>query len=413
VDERLPTVFQWEKAARDSIITHFVGEVMPWGLRNAKEPSATRANFDGRGTMPVDSHEFGLSPYGCYNMAGNVKEWCLNEMTGGFAAAGGSWDGPDYLFYSIGALPGFYSASSVGFRCVRMSQEDTHDDGARSINTAGLTPSYTPVDETTFKSFLGYYKYDKRPVDAQVVEYAETEDWIREKVTLAGAGSDRIIAYLYLPKRAARPFQCINLVPGLDIFFSRGASEYVEWLLPAQIKAGRAVLALVPRGAVERANGLEFEYHTVKYRDQLVLWVTEYRMGLDYLATREDIDMCKISHLGFSWGSAEFGIVHAAIEDRYSSIVFIGAGFWPPPLSALPEANMVNFASRIRPPKLMLHGRNDEELVYKSMGLPFYNLMKEPKRLELVDGGHMPSLEVRTPIINKFLDETLGPVKFE
>ncbi len=82
-------------------------------------------------------------------------------------------------------------------------------------------------------------------------------------------------------------------------------------------------------------------------------------------------------------------------------------------LSHLPEANEVNFVPRIKPPKLVLHGRYDEVFPFETWALPLYKLLSEPKRLEVVDGGHMPPLEIRVPIINNWLDETLGPVKFE
>jgi len=42
---------------------------------------------------------------------------------------------------------------------------------------------------------------------------------------------------------------------------------------------------------------------------------------------------------------------------------------------------------------------------------PLYKLLPEPKRLALFDGGHFASLEVAAPIVNGWLDETLGPVK--
>lgn len=79
----------------------------------------------------------------------------------------------------------------------------------------------------------------------------------------------------------------------------------------------------------------------------------------------------------------------------------------------LPEANPINFAPRIKPPKLLLNGKYDEASPYETEALPLYNLLCEPKRLALLDGGHVPPLEERVPVINKWLDETLGPVKFE
>ena len=145
----------------------------------------------------------------------------------------------------------------------------------------------------------------------------------------------------------------------------------------------------------------------------MIHYANEYRMGLDYLATRDDIDMEKIGHIGFSWGSASFGVILAAIEERYKSIIFIGAGLHPNFRPFLPEANLVNFAPYIEAPKLILHGAYDEEFSYRLHALPLYDLLREPKRIEKVEGGHMPSMEVRVPIINQWLDETLGPVKFD
>ncbi|MCG8606831.1 SUMF1/EgtB/PvdO family nonheme iron enzyme, partial [bacterium] len=415
VGKRLPTVFQWEKAARDGLRTRFVGLVMPWGVVSSEEATQGRANFGGRDTVPVDSYEFGLSPFGCYNMGGNVREWCLNERAGGFVTTGGSWEGPSYLFGIFGALPGLNSTSSLGFRCVKMPAGAWGDQGSMRFRKT-LTTSYRPVDDTTFNGFLGYYKYDKKPLDSKIVETIETEYWTREKVIFAGLSKDwPVIAYVYLPKRAAKPFQCINLVPGGDIFFSRSASEYAEWLLAAHIKAGRAVMSMVPRGGVERPPSADYvspEPHTVEYRERTVRWVTEYRIALDYLATRGDIDMDKIAYFGFSWGG--IGLLPlTAVEDRYRSIILIGGGVYPGMLSHLPEANEVNFVPRIKPPKLMLHGRYDEVQTFETWALPLYNLMKEPKRLEAVESGHMPPVEIRVPIINDWLDETMGPVKFE
>lgn len=415
VGKSLPTIFQWEKAARGGDFTHFEGSVMPWGLMSPKETGEHRANFEGRGTAPVESYEFGISPFGCYNMAGNVKEWCLNEMTGGYATTGGSWEDPAYLFGHTGVFQGFYSSHSLGFRPVRNSGGTTGDKGTTRISLETQTPTYSPVDEKTFKSFLSHYQYDKRPLNAQVVEKKDTPDWTREKILFTGVQSDRITAYLYLPKRAAKPFQCINFVPGSDVFYARRVPEEAEWLLGPQIKSGRALMAVVPKGALEREDRPAYippELSSVNYRQRVVLHATEFSLGLDYLATRDDIRLNKLAYLGLSWGAGS-RLIFAAVDDRYRSVILLGGGIGHIFRQILPEANPINFAPRIKPPKLLLNGKYDEVCPYEAEALPLYNLLSEPKRLALLDGGHVPPLEERVPIINKWLDETLGPVKFE
>ena len=267
------------------------------------------------------------------------------------------------------------------------------------------------MDDATFRSFSSYYRYDKKPGTAEHVETIETPDWTREKLTLAGAGDDRIIAYLYLPKRSRPPYQCINWAPSGTVIAGRTVAQEAEAILAPQIKSGRAVMAVVPKYALERAVpplppiG---ERTPVFSRNFALRYIAEFRMGLDYLESREEIDMQRIAHAGFSWGAERSALVFIAVEPRIKSAILMGAEL--DPRNYLPEVNVVNFVPRIKVPTLVLNGKYDEELPFEPNGRALFELLPEPKRLELVETGHLPSIEIRTPIINEFLDETLGPV---
>jgi len=334
-------------------------------------------------------------------------------MTGGYATTGGSWEDPIYMFSQFGAFDGFHASHSLGFRCVRNTSNN--DQGTMQIDLEKLTPSYTPVDEQTFKSFLSHYKYDRRPLDAKMIEEKDTADWIREKIAFVGVGGDRIMAYLYLPKRAARPFQCIVYAPGVSVFYSTRVSDQAELVLAPHIKSGRAVLAVVLKGAIEREWGADRAVpapKSVQFREEIVLHATELSLGIDYLKTREDIDTEKLAYLGLSWGAgSRLGL--AAVEPRYKSVILLAGGIDERMQPTQPEASNINFAPYIKPPKLLLNGKYDEEHPWFTRGLPLYNLLREPKKYVLVDGGHLPPVELRAPIINQWLDETLGSVKFQ
>jgi eukaryotic-like serine/threonine-protein kinase len=409
--KRLPTIFQWEKAARNGNAGMAGVSVMPWGAFYPGDSLENRANF-GPGTLATTSAEFGMSPFGAYNMAGNVAEWTSNDSSDGFLATGGSWSDATYSFSRFGGRPGFFSSEKLGFRCARDAAASAGDQGGMRIELDQEVPRYTAPSPQVFAALASTYRYEKTPLDPRIEQTIDTAEWQRQRITFNAANGARAIAYLYLPNHAARPLQVIHFIPAGDVESGyRSLLDSMEERMAPFVRGGRAAFAVVLEGYIERLRPAGFvrpDISTVEFTDFIVGRATDLRRGLDYLETRTDIDRTRMAAFAQSAGS--LGIVLAALETRYRAVVFIGTGLPGFFRATSAAANPITFASQIRAPKLVLQGRYDEDTPLRTATEPFVKLLSEPKRLTLYDGGHVPSIEVSMSSISPWLEEQLGRV---
>jgi dienelactone hydrolase len=404
---KLPTIYQWERAARPRLDT--VDNVFPWGAMREGTDATERSNFLGGDTVPVDSMPFGASPVGALHMAGNVSEWCRNVHPPGYAARGGSFRDAMYAFGQTAALPGFYTAPTLGFRCVVSGDGD---EGDIALNPSGDVPVYKPVDDAKFAEFRKRYEYPQTPLNARVVERVEAADWTREKITFDVNGKV-VPAYLYLPKGFKPPFQTIQFAPAGDVTAGlRTVTHSIEIIFPPLIRAGRAVFSVELEGFIGRPRPPGFQL-PARDRDEWVEYtvgrVTEMRRGLDYLMSRPDIDHDRVALIGISAGGGP-GVFATALESRYRAVVFAGTGIARREIVYAPAANRINFVPRIKGPTLMVQGRYDEDTSLKSEAEPLFRLLPEPKRIELYDGPHVAPIEFFIPKVTNWLDEKMGKV---
>ena len=397
VGKSLPTVRHWRRAASFSMFA------------NILEPS----NFSGRGPAAVGANQ-GLSPFGVYDMAGNVKEWTWNAAGDRRGILGGGWNETSYMFSDPDAQDPFTRGVSYGFRCAKYPAP---------IASELLEPFQLhrkdywkppPVDDQTFATLSRLYAYDKTPLEPQS-EYRDdsAEHWIKEKVSFRAVyGSERLAGYLYLPKSGKPPFQVVIHGPGgyaHGLPSSETGIRFSEFDFLMQ--TGRAVFVPVFKGTFERRPPPDAGPNAL--RDVDIQYAKDLFQSIDYLQSRPDVDRNRIGYYGISSG-AYHGVFALAQEPRVKAAVLAGAGLitFPKP----PELELHNFAPRVRTPVMMLNGRLDFAYPLEESQKPLFRLLGTQdanKRHVLFEGGHVPPFHGVMREVLAWFDQYLGPVEIQ
>jgi serine/threonine protein kinase/dienelactone hydrolase len=397
----LPTAYHWTRASQAPAYTPLI---------------APGSNFGPEGTRPVGS-EGALSGFGTTDMAGNVKEWCLNETRDGQRLIlGGGFGEPGYMFINTDAQSPWERRANFGFRCVKLDSPPAATAAAHIEVTTRDYRKEKPVADDVFKAYTALYAYDKGDLNARVEATASMEGSTLEKVTFDAAyGPERLTVYLFLPKSASPPFQTVVYFPGMFAFADdnldlSGVLDSRGFLL----KGGRALIFPIYKGMYERRDGFNpSNSPPALRRDHWIAWGKDLGRSLDYLETRKDIDSAKVAFFGDSMGGIQGGVL-PAVEKRIKAVIISSGGF-PLTVSFLPEADPFNFVSHVTVPVLMLSGRYDSAFPLESSQKPFFDFLGTPgkdKSHKIYEAGHgaFPRPDAVRECLD-WLDRYLGPVR--
>ena len=253
----LPTMYHWYRAANLGRFADIL----------------TVSNFSGKGPAPVGSYG-GLGPFGTYDMAGNVKEWCWNETTNGRFLLGAAWNEPRALFANYDATGPFERAPGYGFRLAKYIKPVPAAAAApvRSEELLGRDlGKQKPVGDEIFAVYRRLYAYDPVPLNAAVEATEDAEFWVKHTVAFDAAyGGERMRAFLYLPKTGSPPYQTVIFFPAGDAFYLRSSRD-ISVRGDFIIRSGRAFLYPVYKGTYERSGSSE-EFGSNAERELVIAW---------------------------------------------------------------------------------------------------------------------------------------------
>jgi predicted esterase/predicted Ser/Thr protein kinase len=392
--ESLPTVHEWRRAAGTTENANIV----------------LLSNFGAKGPEPVGARR-GMSPFGSYDMAGNVKEWTVTAGGDAYYVLGGGWDESRYVFTHPDARPALAREENVGFRTVKRVSE------APAANFAPLprvTPAVPPpVGDAEYQVFAGLHRYEPSPLDHRVERVVDTSPyWRRETASFRAAYADeRVLAHVFVPRNAAPPYQAVIVLGGATIVDVLKRVEDFDYPFEFILRSGRAAVIPVFSGTLERGPS-PARLPANQVRDRGLRWSSDLGRTLEYLDARGDIDRERLGLYGVSMGAVN-AVRFLAVYPRFKAAVLSSGGL---SFSAPAEVNSWNFASRVRTPVLMVNGKYDFVFPLDTNQRVLFNALgtKEPdKRHVQFDGGHR-NLVTRPDLIGEILDwfdRYLGPAQ--
>ena len=237
------------------------------------------------------------------------------------------------------------------------------------------------------------YDYNSRILTVVKETKQEDDTHLRTVIAFTDPFGLRVTGILVRPKEDG-VYPCVLLLHG-----SGGRKENM---------AGRFGVALAEQGIASLA--LDAALHgdrkgqgqpTGEVRGKLGavtrITVVDYRIALDFLAARKDLDNRRVGVLGYSMGS-QMGAILAAVDTRIcATLLYVGCDpvrmiFLPQtPLDHREEIEMVspsNFIGHISPRSLyMVNGRSDTN-ISADMTKLLYDAAKDPKEIVWFDAGH-------------------------
>lgn len=251
------------------------------------------------------------------------------------------------------------------------------------------------------RDFFAYDPQEDLNVREKTVE--ETDQYKKQKIVFDGYRKNRVPGYIATPKQVAGPYPCILLfhsgIGSKNVWWEEDSFEHGKLLVDQLLAAGYAVLMLDAQYHGERTAANDYGISATwmganDYREQLLQTTVDYRIALDYLSTRGDIDMDQIGAFGTSIG-ANMILVLSTVDARLKTMVVCSTIMEHPYFGTTCSASDPIHATPAHPEARVLIqvGKTDGFSPREKVDRVFEQLHPAQKELRFYEFGHSPKPE--------------------
>ena len=243
------------------------------------------------------------------------------------------------------------------------------------------------------------YKYEGKALTVKE-ETKEDSAHFLQRISFTNANGESVPGLFRRPK-ADGIYPCALLLHGLTSKKEDMSSMFGR----ALAEKGVASLALDAPNHGERNGARPANHDPAWFFNVMRGGILDYRLALDYLKTRKDVDSARVGLVGYSMG-AMMGSILSGVDDRVKATVLCVGGDVtkafasqiPPALrEAADSVAPANFVGHISPrPVLMINGRQDN-IVNEAAAKTLHNAARDPKEIIWADANHFlpPAITVK------------------
>lgn len=378
----LPNIFQWLDAAKLSGFT-------------AKIPDISGSNYNS-GTLKEVNFQINNTEI-LPNIAGNVREWVTNSHgLDRKGILGGSYETKEYTFNSFYSLSPFNRSIQNGLRLVKnLSNKNSLNENLIIKHIERDFKLEKNVSDEVFEVYKSQFDYPKTPLDVKenFIELPNKK-YLIEKFEMATPykSDEKLYGYIISSKKTEKTKPIIE-------FPSAGAIFNNELIINDQtikeykhlLDEGYSVIIPVYYNTWGREKTIKdwWPNETEEYKNTIIKIGKDFKKVIDYLETKKNLDISKLSYMGYSWGSVTSNILLAIDKRITSAAIFVGGLMLQ---KSRKEIESHLYVRRIKIPILHIVGKLDGIFEFEDSFLPWDELIgtnKEDKLTIILDKvGH-------------------------